>query len=283
MYETEVQAVDELAIDRYLINFEALAGMSDAEKAARRVPMHHEITEAIFRGWMLKPEQYAALYEALLRRGVRLINDPAAYRHCHYLPESYSVIEEYTPQSVWIEYNPEVSADQIMAVLKPFGNAPVIVKDYVKSQKHYWNEACFIPDASDQGTVMHAVQRFLDLQGDDLNKGLVFRRFIEFEPLAVHAQSAMPLTKEYRIFFLHGKPVYSVAYWEEGDYGDPVPPTEQFVQVAQQVRSHFFSMDVARRLDGEWMIVELGDGQVSGLPARANTKDFYSSLANTNA
>ncbi len=30
----------------------------------------------------------------------------------------------------------------------------------------------------------------------------------------------MPLTKEFRIFFLHGKPLLTVEYWEEGEYRD---------------------------------------------------------------
>lgn len=37
-------------------------------------------------------------------------------------------------------------------------------------------------------------------------------------------------------------------------------------------------MDVARRSDGEWLIVELGDGQVSGLSERADIPAFYQSL-----
>ena len=37
-------------------------------------------------------------------------------------------------------------------------------------------------------------------------------------------------------------------------------------------------MDVAKRVDGGWMIVELGDGQVAGLPERADVGAFYRAL-----
>src|SRR5229473_676838 len=37
-------------------------------------------------------------------------------------------------------------------------------------------------------------------------------------------------------------------------------------------------MDVARRSDGSWLIVELGDGQVAGLPENAAIPAFYESL-----
>ena len=37
-------------------------------------------------------------------------------------------------------------------------------------------------------------------------------------------------------------------------------------------------MDVARRNNGEYMGVELGDAQVAGLPERAGPVDFYQQL-----
>lgn len=275
LYEQEVAAARELSIACDLISFEALAFERDSQKAVQRVPQQEAITDAIYRGWMLTPEQYRQFYKALLARNVHLINDPAAYRHCHYLPESYSLIKEHTPNSVWLSYGPDTSIDEIMDLLIPFGGGPVIVKDYVKSQKHYWHEACFIPSASNRAAVESVVQRFLELQGDDLNEGLVFREFVEFEPLATHSKSGMPLTTEYRIFFLDGEPIYMAEYWEEGEYSNIALPMKQFQEVAQQVRSRFFTMDVAKRRDGGWMIVELGDGQVAGLPESIDSKQFF--------
>jgi hypothetical protein len=126
--------------------------------------------------------------------------------------------------------------------------------------------------------VERVVRRFLQLQGEDLNEGLVFREFIQFEPLAEHSKSGMPLTKEFRIFFLDGEPLCSMEYWEEGDYAGVVPPVDQFRTVARTVRSRFFTMDVAKRVGGDWMIVELGDGQVAGLPDHADVTAFYRAL-----
>ena len=39
-------------------------------------------------------------------------------------------------------------------------------------------------------------------------------------------------------------------------------------------------MDIAQKENGEWMIVELGDGQVSALPEKADVKRFYQSFYN---
>ena len=163
--------------------------------------------------------------------------------------------------------------------MRPFGAAPLVLKDFVKSRKHEWDEACYIPSASDRGSVERIVRRFLELVDDDLNEGLVFREFVDFEPLARHSKSGMPLTKEFRLFFLDGKPVFWTEYWEEGDYAGMAPPVDQFMKVAAAVKSRFFTMDIAKRRDGDWMIVELGDAQVAGLPENADVDAFYRAIA----
>lgn len=37
-------------------------------------------------------------------------------------------------------------------------------------------------------------------------------------------------------------------------------------------------MDVAKKKNGDWIIMELGDGQVAGLPDNADKDKFYNSL-----
>ncbi|HEY7420000.1 MAG TPA: ATP-grasp domain-containing protein [Ktedonobacteraceae bacterium] len=281
-FEAEASAVERLHLNYSLIDSEALIEQQNAPRAIRKVEPARTEEVAIYRGWMLKPPLYAQFFAALAEKGISLINTPAAYTHCHYLPESYPLIEGFTPRSTWIRTSSDVSIDEIMKVLQPFGDKPVIVKDFVKSRKHEWNEACYIPCASDRQAVERVVRRFLHLQGEDLNEGLVFREFIEFEPLATHSKSGMPLTKEFRLFVLDGQIILSTLYWEEGDYSDDkdsFPPVDIFRHVAQKIQGRFFSMDVARKRDGTWNIVELGDGQVAGLPARADVQLFYRTLS----
>ena len=119
---------------------------------------------------------------------------------------------------------------------------------------------------------------YLSRLGNAINEGLVFREFIEFELLAQHSKTGMPLTKEFRIFFFDAERIYSVEYWEEGNYQGIFPPFAQFCQVAKAVQSRFFTMDVAKRIDGSWMIIELGDGQVAGLPDKVDIIDFYQAV-----
>ena len=37
-------------------------------------------------------------------------------------------------------------------------------------------------------------------------------------------------------------------------------------------------MDVAKKKNGDWIIMELGDGQVAGLPDNADRNEFYNNL-----
>lgn len=278
-FAREVEAAQRAGLEISLVDYEALVNEKSPAAAVRRVPQQSDTCCGVYRGWMLKPNAYAQLFQAVASRGVQLINDPEAYQHCHHLPASYAKIAQCTPKSVWLPLNGEPSFDEIMALLRVFGYSPVIVKDYVKSRKHEWEQACFIPAANDRAHVERVVRRFIELQDDDINEGLVFREFVRFKPLASHVRSGMPLTKEYRLMYLDGNPVLCTPYWDTGNYDGDAPSVEKFADVARSIESRFFSMDVAQRTNGDWLVVELGDGQVAGLPENAELEKFYRALA----
>ena len=88
----------------------------------------------------------------------------------------------------------------------------------------------------------------------------------------------MPLTIEYRLFFKNHQLVACIPYWEEGIYTVEAPNLTPFQEIAQQVKSQFFSMDIAKTKTGDWIIIELGDGQVAGLSDNIDKTLFYSKL-----
>ena len=126
--------------------------------------------------------------------------------------------------------------------------------------------------------VKSIVDKFIELRGDSLNEGLVFRKFEELEYLTEHSTSGMPLTKEFRIFFANKKIVKVFDYWDEGEYGETKPELDDFIDIAKNIDSKFFTMDVAKKKNGGWIIMELGDGQVAGLPDNADRNEFYNNL-----
>ena len=279
-YSEEFTVANELGHNVFLYNYEALTVKRNPYLATKRIPPSQLPCQLIYRGWILKPTEYASLYETLALKNYLLVNTPEEYQNCHYLPDSLKFIEAYTPKTIWLNCeNGKIDFDEINSRLSVFDRSPIIVKDFVKSQKHYWNTACFIPDAGDKDKVRLVVETFLDWQGDDLNEGLVFREYVELADLTTHSKSGMPLKQEYRLFFYKQQLVCSCDYWEEGDYQhDDIPPTEIFTDIANGVQSQFFTMDVAKTAIGGWIIIELGDAQVAGLPLTTSRRDFYLKL-----
>ncbi|PTX62853.1 hypothetical protein C8N46_102253 [Kordia periserrulae] len=276
-YEIEKTAALEAGFEFSLISFEELIA-GNISVSLRYVKTSDVKEFAIYRGWMLTPNQYATLYKGLLAKNIQLINSVQEYTHCHYLPNSYSKIAHKTPTSNWITDFSDASLQQ---VIHNFRDKPLILKDFVKSEKHHWEEACYIPNAADFEKVKLVVDKFLELRGNSLNEGLVFREFEALQFLTEHSKSGMPLTKEFRVFFAFKNIIGVFNYWDEGIYDGTLPKLDEFIDIAATVESNFFTMDIAQKVNGEWIIIELGDGQVAGLPENANAHELYRKLKKT--
>ncbi|SEU27927.1 ATP-grasp domain-containing protein [Paenibacillus sp. NFR01] len=277
-YEQEYYCALTLGLDVYLVSLEELLEGEPA-KAIKRVPAFETPELFIYRGWMLKPKDYEALHLALRQKNAMLINSPAQYINGHYFPFSYEAIKAATPESIWLGMeNLQDGLDPLYEKMNAFGDRPVIVKDYVKSRKHEWVEACFIPEASDRQQAQTVLRNFIDRQGSELNGGVVIRKFIQLEQLGNHPKSGMPLSNEYRLFFLDHELVQCIEYWDEAAYRQETPMLDTFIALAKGVASRFFTMDIAKTASGTWTVIELGDGQVSGLPSHANLERFYKSI-----
>jgi len=275
-FEDELYAAEENGFETILFNFEQLTVDGDASRSIKNIKSRDCLTPVIYRGWMLTPKQYSVLYDGLLSKNFQLINTTEEYQNCHYLPDSLKFIESRTPRTVFEKFDHENSMDRLMEKSKIFGSKAVILKDYVKSEKHDWDTACFVANASERNKLEQSIKSLVKLRDKYLNKGIVIREFVELQELTIHSKSGMPLTEEYRLFFYNKKLVAIYDYWEEGEYSLQRPESKEFEEIAQKVESNFFSMDIARQKnDGKFIIIELGDGQVAGLPDKADRKEFY--------
>jgi hypothetical protein len=99
-FEAEIAAIERLEQPYILVDHDALGRGDEPTKVVRQVSERTEPVLAAYRGWMMTPEYYRVLYEALAAKSIRLINDPDQYRHAHHLPKNYPVIEGHTPRSV---------------------------------------------------------------------------------------------------------------------------------------------------------------------------------------
>ncbi|MFE7138334.1 ATP-grasp domain-containing protein [Streptomyces sp. NPDC057644] len=223
-----------------------------------------------YRGWMIPSARYAELEAALGVRGCTLLTDAADYRRAHELPGWYEEFVGLTPRSVWCATAPGApppSPDELAGLAEPLGPGPGIVKDFVKSRKHEWHEACYVPELADRRQLAAVVDRFVELQGPFLAGGLVLR---SFEPFVAGGEA--------RVWWVDGEAALVTAHPDTPDR-HPVPELPSLRAAVGRLGLRWVTTDLALREDGVWRVVEVGDGQVSGLPAGAEAGDLFASLA----
>jgi hypothetical protein len=175
-FAAEAAAARDAGITVALIDHDALADPAGAERAVARVP--DAGGPAVYRGWMMSSASYAALADALTARGVRLRTDPAQYQQAHVLPGWHPALAEVTPQAAWTDGDGQAG---FRAACERLGPGPAVLRDYVKSMKHHWHEAAYIPDVADTPAAWKVASRFRELRDDEFTGGFVLRRFEHFD------------------------------------------------------------------------------------------------------
>ncbi|MEU8994622.1 GNAT family N-acetyltransferase [Streptomyces caniferus] len=268
-FAVEATAAQSAGAATAVLDHEALIA-GDAEAAVARVP--RDAGPVWYRGWMLPADRYADLSAALADRGCRLLTSPAAYRCAHELPGWYDTFRALTPDSVWLPCPPgrapeRAALAELAGALGTPGRArPLVVKDWVKSRKHEWEEAAYVPDADDTERLTAVVGRFVALQEEFLTGGVVLRAFESFDTVG-----------EARVWWVDGEPVLT------GPHPDtpalrPVPDLTRVAPAVRELGLRFVTTDLALRTDGVWRVVEVGDGQVSGLPAGTDHRPLFEAL-----
>jgi hypothetical protein len=216
-----------------------------------------------------------------------LLESFEAYQEAYEFPRWYDKIKEETPLSVVYMYKPGDDLSAIVGSLPDHLNCigvetwSAIVKDFIKSRKQDWFDACFIPDVRDTEAVIKVVSRFIDLTEGTLYGGLVFRQFEDFKKIGTHPKTKMPVVNEWRGFMLNGKLIYKAPYWASGEYkGMAEPGASLFEAIISKANfvSPFIALDVAENVEGNWRTIEINSGGASGVPEGGDVKDFYEAL-----
>ncbi|MGC4939781.1 ATP-grasp domain-containing protein [Kribbella sp. DT2] len=219
--------------------------------------------DAVYRGWMLSADQYDSMASGLEACGVQLRTAPDEYKAAHELPGWYEGLRTVTPESVWTEGDDLI---ELLKATRALGGGAGVLRDYVKSMKHYWPGACYLPDLTDEAAVERIGARFLELRDDAFTGGFVVRRYEQFTG------------SEARTWWVGGRCVLTTPH---PDTPDDLPTGLDLIEIEPLVAElalPFVTVDVIRRTDGAWRVVELGDGQVSDWPATADPADLISAL-----
>jgi hypothetical protein len=257
-------------------DFEVL--LYNFEEKSLKIKANDKLETVIYRGWMINPTEYNNMYNVLLSKNYMLINNPTEYQNCHYLPDSLKFIENYTPKTIFQKIENKDSIKKLLENVKIFNGKAVIVKDYVKSEKHYWNTACYVENSNNIDKLIKTINNLIELRDNNFNEGIVIREYVELNNMAKHSKSSMPLSEEYRLFFYKNELLCIYNYWEEGVYNMEKPNVDKFKNIGKIIKSNFFTMDIAKDKNGKYIIIELGDGQVSGIPEREDKNIIYKKI-----
>lgn len=75
-------------------------------------------------------------------------------------------------------------------------------------------------------------------------------------------------TNEYRVFYINHEPATIRRNSGQGNY-TPMPPKE-LIDKYRNLDSNYYTVDYAELTDDSWLIIEAGDGEVSGLSEHQN-------------
>jgi len=228
-------------------------------------------TTLVLRSWMLSISQYEELYGILLELGYLLVNTPEQYKNCHHFPDSYDYTKDYTSKAMFVKKWDESILQDISNF---FGEKDFIMKDFVKSAKHI--PGLFRMSSGISGKdLLDKVEEFVEHRGKLFSEGLVFKEFVELE------RDSKEKLNEWRLFYYDNRLVSSAP--NSNQTGPYVEAPDEFINstvndIAFQIDSNFFTIDVSKKEDGDWMIIETGDGQVSGLSPNQNCLEFYAAM-----
>lgn len=221
----------------------------------------NEKDSVILRSWMLKENQYNFLYKSLVDNNLYLINTLEQYLNCHYYPNIYEKIKQFSPKSTWFD---EISNESIIQH-RNFMNCDIIIKDYVKSEK-YSSDLFMLNSSLFDEEFCSKVNEFKLSRGKLFNKGIVFKEFLDLKKFGEK-------TNEFRIF-VYNKKIISTSQNTELGFGD-IPNLDFLNEIIESIDSNFYTIDIAELEDGNWIILETGDGSVSGLASGQDEFIFY--------
>ncbi len=217
----------------------------------------------IYRGWMMRPDNYSKFYESLRDNGFELITNPKCYEKLHCFPNIYPEIAEYTPKMVVYPQGKAININEVKGYFDLF-----MVKDYVKSVKGTQFPKYF-DQRIDQDKFDSLMKDFYDFRGNLFTGGICFKEYVDLKTYDSK-------NNEYRVFIANGE-ILTVS--ENSGQGRLCPkPPQKFLERFLNLGSPFYTVDVAERADGSWIVIETGDGGVSGLSDYQNMEEFYRKL-----
>lgn len=217
----------------------------------------------IYRGWMFKPNEYKIFYHELADKNLQLLTAPAQYNRMHEFPLIYPKVAENTPRIKTYAFNERINIKELQKIFARF-----LVKDYVKSVKNT-SFPKFFDQKTSQTDFDNWMKVFYKYRSDLLTGGICIKEYVDLKKYADH-------TNEWRVFYFHGNPFIILPNSGQSKEAPSVP--QALVDKYSNLESPFYTIDYGEETNGQWIIIETGDGGVSGLPDNTNVNKFYKGL-----
>lgn len=218
---------------------------------------------AIYRGWMMKPEQYERFNTLLLEKNIQLITGPEEYKLMHIFPNVYPFLIEDTAKMEIFPLHSQIDVEKLKQSFDRF-----MVKDYVKSVK-----GTEFPRYFDKTITQKDFDKWMEVfykyRGNLLTGGICIKEFLDLK-----RYGGKP--NEYRVFYINHEAATISRNSGQGIYA-PLPPQE-LIDKYSKLNSNYYTVDYAELDDGSWRIIEAGDGSVSGLSENQDYEQYFRAL-----
>lgn len=213
----------------------------------------------VYRGWMLNLDEYKKLNSYIQNRFGMMLVSPTDYANTHFYTDSFKSLNFLMPYTS--RYLSDTPVEAIVETVKQdsnYSSGKFFVKDSVKSIKN--NPAASV--ATSIHTLGETVHNFIKEQDIYINDDILIKDFVELD-------KTVP---EIRLWvsnrFMKTKIVTSVhPDWSSFNLIDV---EESFLQDIETrfnesaPKNSFITVDIAKTTEGNWVIIEIGNGQVSG-------------------
>lgn len=267
-YKKEYEATKLLGIDSLLFNYDTL--ICDG-KLSISGALSNDISILIYRGWMLKPAEYLILNLTFIEKfGISLINNMGEYSKCHYFDKVYPIIKDDTPYIRQMFMDDLEHEYNLLPKLFPNG---FMMKDNVKSVKGT-NFPMKISSDITFDEFKNLVYRFIEERGILYTGQIILKDYVD---LIRYGKDDSSFTNEFRAFFYKGN-LISLERNSNQTFDTNKPPMNLVMKYSDKIKSNFYTLDFGELSNGKWVILESGDGQVSGLSPNQNVIAFYSKI-----
>lgn len=204
---------------------------------------------------------YSLACDSLLATGIKLIHTSEQHDRCSRLPHWYPLLSDLTPKSKVYESLPTVED-----IEREF-SWPVFVKGERQTNQHK-RSLSIIENAASFEYLLEQWQQNTMLHWQKL----VCREYVPLQLIEPATGDRLPSSCEFRLFYWRQQLVSIGRYWYEAKPYELSQQEQAQVEdlgneVARRLEVCFLAVDIAKTAKGDWIVIEVNDGQESGYVA----------------